>query len=202
MNKDFIISDDVVISYDNIQDIAEIITLSAMKRIAIFSDHKFDSMYKGLIRDIYRNGTLTQTYSDGYDYVQEAICFLLEHLGQRLGDMTDRYKRRISIRRKCFCIVNSSIRRSERYYDKLDNIEDYIHHEQPEDEEIEIEECYAEVDDKIAKMKLTVTEKQTLDCYMVGMRFVEIAKFLSVDLSTVWRRRASMKRKYIDFVGL
>lgn len=202
MNKDFIMTDDVVISHDNIRDIAEIITLSAMKRIAIFSDHKFDSIYKGLIRDVFRNGTITQIYSDGYDYVQEAICFLLEHLGQRLGDMTDRYKRKITIRRKCFCIVNSAIRRNERYFNRMDNIENYIHYEQQEDEAIDIEECYAEVDNTIEKMKLTVTEKQTLDCYMVGMRFVEIAKFLAVDLSTVWRRRASMKRKYIDFIGL
>lgn len=196
MNKDFIMTDDTAISNDNIQDIAEIITISAMKKIAIFSNHKFDSIYKGLIRDVFRNGTITQLYSDGYDYVQEAICFLLEHLGQRLGDMTDRYKRKITIRRKCFCIVNSAIRRTERYFNRMDNIEEYIHYEQPEIEEIDIEECYAEVDETIEKMKLTVTEKQTLDCYMVGMRFVEIAKFLAVDLSTVWRRRTSMRRKY------
>lgn len=201
MNKDFIINEDVVISNDNIQDIAEIIALAVLRRFTIYSNHKLDSMYKGLIRDIHRNGTITQIYSDGYDYVQTAICFLLEHLGKRLGDMTDRFKHKITIYRKCCCIVNCAIRKEHAQMCSLDEVDEFIHYEQPTDE-IDIEECYVAVDEKIEKMNLTVAEKQTLDCYMGGMRFVEIAKFLSVDLSTVWRRRASMKRKYIEFVGL
>lgn len=202
MNKDFVFDLDLVITNDNIQDIAEIVALSVLRRCAIYCDHKLDSMYKGLIRDINRNGTLTQIYSDGYDYVQTAICFLLEHLGERLGDMTDRFKHRVTIYNKCCCIVNCAIQRQVRYNRSLDDIDNYSDYEQQVGDDIDIEECYAEVDEQIQRMRLTKGEKETLDCYMGGMRFVEIGKLLSVDLSTIWRRRASMKRKYLEFVGV
>ncbi|MDE6401364.1 MAG: hypothetical protein K2L54_01995 [Clostridiales bacterium] len=64
-----IISDETVISSDNVKDIAEVIALRALRQVAAFTNHSLDSMCKGLLRDIHRNGTI-----DGYDFVQTAIC--------------------------------------------------------------------------------------------------------------------------------
>ncbi|MDE6401365.1 MAG: hypothetical protein K2L54_02000 [Clostridiales bacterium] len=51
-------------------------------------------------------------------------------------------------------------------------------------------------------MNLTVSERQTLDCYMSGMQFTEIVRFLNISTTTVWRRRMSLQRKYTEFIGL
>ena len=45
-------------------------------------------------------------------------------------------------------------------------------------------------------MKLTKGERQTLDYYIGGMRFTEIADKLQIDRSNVWRRRERIQNKY------
>ncbi len=49
-------------------------------------------------------------------------------------------------------------------------------------------------------MNLNQGEQATLDCYMAGMTYCDIARFLEVDTSTVWRRRQSLMRKYMQAI--
>lgn len=196
-----VISDDTVISSDNIKDIAEIIALRALRQVAAFANHSLDSMYKGLLRDIYRNGTITQVYSDGYDFVQTAICYLLEHIGERLGDKVKRYKRIITVRQCCFCVVNAAIHNHQYYRCRVDRLDKYEDYEITDNEVIDTEESYSVIDERIERMNLTAGERQTLDCYMSGMQFTEIVRFLNVSTTTVWRRRMSLQRKHTEFIG-
>ncbi len=49
-------------------------------------------------------------------------------------------------------------------------------------------------------MNLNVGEKETLDYYMAGMTYCDIARFLEVNYSTVWRRRLSLPKKYMQAI--
>ena len=59
-----------------------------------------------------------------------------------------------------------------------------------------MEESFKKCAKVIRKMKLTKGERQTLDCYIAGMRFSEIADKLKIDRSNVWRRRERIQNKY------
>ena len=58
------------------------------------------------------------------------------------------------------------------------------------------EQYFTVVDKKIEQLNLKLGEQEVLDCYMAGMRFMEISKFLEVDSSTVYRRRQKIQIKY------
>jgi len=61
---------------------------------------------------------------------------------------------------------------------------------------------YLSCDDIIEKMQLTDKLKETLDCYLKGMKFVQIAKHFSVNLSTVWHRRMKLREIYNQKIGV
>ena len=54
----------------------------------------------------------------------------------------------------------------------------------------------------IGKMQLTIAETETLNYYMAGLGFVEIAQMQNVNNTTVWRRRKSIQKKYLRYVVL
>ena len=58
------------------------------------------------------------------------------------------------------------------------------------------EQDFSGVDSKIAKLNLKESEQVVLDCYMSGMTSGEIADFLDIDRSTVWRRRQQIQIQY------
>ena len=71
-----------------------------------------------------------------------------------------------------------------------------VEDETPAEKE-EVEEQQKNVEKTIRKMKLTKVERDVLNCYMAGMTFVQIARFLGVDNSTVWHRRQRLQIKYM-----
>ena len=64
-------------------------------------------------------------------------------------------------------------------------------------EKEEVEEKQKNVEKTMRKMKLTKVERDVLNCYMAGMTFVQIARFLGVDNSTVWHRRHRLQIKFM-----
>lgn len=48
----------------------------------------------------------------------------------------------------------------------------------------------------IEKMRLSQGQLDILNCYMAGMTFAQIAEFLSVNRSTVWRRKQQLQQIY------
>ena len=61
-------------------------------------------------------------------------------------------------------------------------------------------EDYTKVDTIIHQMRLTIAETETLNYYMAGLGFVEIAQMQNVNNTTVWRRRKSIQKKYLRYV--
>lgn len=60
---------------------------------------------------------------------------------------------------------------------------------------------YTSADRILRKLKLTKKENDVLNCYLAGMAYTEIAKFLCVNASTVWRRKMKSQQKYAQNFG-
>lgn len=86
IKKDYFNVSQAVISADNVQRIAELISLRALKMLCQFSQKAFVKLYKGLIRDVYYPDVYpNHTFSDGYDILQTAIMFPLRTYGETHG---------------------------------------------------------------------------------------------------------------------
>ena len=156
------------------------------------------NLYVGLVRDINYKNVPGYIITDGYDLAQAAICFLCEHFGERVLDLCKDPKtgKHVTLYRLCSRVVSNEIykrwlfNRNTRGIDiKKDCYEQEFFKE-------DLEESFKKCAKIIRKMKLTKGERQTLDCYIAGMRFIEIADTLKIDRSNVWRRRERIQNKY------
>ena len=96
--KKWYFNSETVITAQNIQKIAELITVGAVKNVMIHSSRDLYRLYKDLLADINRPQDSLELYSDSYDYVQEAICFLCEFLGKKTGDLcTDKFGKKAPV---------------------------------------------------------------------------------------------------------
>lgn len=84
-------NEEMKITVDNVQHFGELIAIGALKTYARYSNGALITLYKSLLRDVFRPST-QRRFSDGYDIAQEAICFLCNFIGKSLLDTTtDRY---------------------------------------------------------------------------------------------------------------
>ena len=75
------------ISFDNVQQIGELITLKALRGFLAFSRQSFEKLYIAYVKDLNRLNYPTHTFSDAYDLAQTAICFLCDFIGKELTDV-------------------------------------------------------------------------------------------------------------------
>ncbi len=185
--KKRILDDDVVITQDNIQHIGEIIAVATIKTVMCRSGKNLYWLYDGLIKDCRRANDVNYTYSDGYDIAQTAALFLCEYISKQLGDtyITARGKV-ITIKQVCFRFVDRYLNRQHtRYLAHTTAIDEsttastitFIGDESNND-------C-AVVDTIIEAMHLTPAEYETLSAYMSGLSYIEIARLLNVNRTTI-----------------
>lgn len=193
-----ILDNDMVISAENVQKMGEIIALTCIKTVIVRSGKDLHYLYKGLLRDINRSKEDYSPFSNAYDIAQEAMLFLCEHIGKKLGDgYTTKYGKTITIRSACF-------RHTDRYLDKqytrhitnTVSLDERIASEPVKTLDDEQKNDYTAVDGLIAKMKLTAVEYETLYAYMAGLTYLKVTRLLNVNRTTIWRRRMSLQRKY------
>ena len=184
------------ITPSNVMQIGELIALKTVQKLVLIKVPR--SVYVGLVRDINYKNVPGYIITDGYDLAQSAICFLCEHYGKRVLDLCKDPKtgKHITLYRLCSRVVSNEIykrwlfnRNTREIYIKTDC---YDHEFFKED----LEESFKKCAKIIRKMKLSKGERQTLDCYIAGMRFVDIADTLKIDRSNVWRRRERIQNKY------
>ena len=193
-----VLDNDVVISAENIQKMGEVIALTCIKTVIVRSGKDLHHLYKGLLRDMNRAKDDLSPFSNAYDIAQEAMLFLCQHIGEKLGDgYITKYGKATTIRSACFrcadnylekqytCHIMNTVSLDERITTEPETILD---DEQKND--------YTAVDGLIAKMKLTVVEYETLCAYMAGLTYLEVTRLLNVNRTTIWRRRMSLQRKY------
>ena len=189
------------ISFENVQKMGELITLKTLKAQSAYAQGAFNWLYVGLIKDLNRANNIRYVFSDAYDLVQNAICFLCEFIGKKLDDVyTVKNGKIITIRKATYLLVSRHIQRIYKRYMRSCDIESYSTKLSVEIDAYQ-EKDYTVVDEKIERLNLKPRDRVVIDCYMGGMTCNEIAEFLDIDRTTVWyrRRRAQVKYKSLFF---
>ena len=184
------------ISFENIQLMGEMITLKTLRGYFAYSRQGLDWLYVGLVKDLNRNNDSNHVFSDAYDFVQNAVCFLCEFVGKKLTDVyTIKNGQEITIKQATYSLVNRLIDRMRRHLDRSCNIE-LCSEELSVEIDYYAEKDYTDVDKKFERLGLKPRDRTVLDCYMAGMTCNEIAEFLDISRITVWRRRTRAQVKY------
>ena len=184
------------ISFDNLQQIAEMITLKTLRGRYAYARQTLEWLYVGFVKDLNRNNDSHHVFSDAYDLVQTAICFLCEFIGKSLNDVyMVKNGQVITIKKAVYLLVGRTIDRMRRHISTSRDINDYTEELSVEIDHYE-EKDYTEVDNKIELLNLKPRDRAVLDCYMAGMSCNEIAEHLDIDRVTVWRRRMRAQVKY------
>ena len=194
------LSDDQEITADNVMYLGEGIAVSALKTYMIYSNRDLYKLYKGLIHNMSRTLCLTEHFTDGYDLAQEATCFLCEYIGHKLGDVyITKTGKRTNIAIAALRHIERMLERKYgyRYYEVSIEVCEFRPIEMIEQELTD----YSKYDDIIERSQINEKELEVLDCYMSGMEFVETARFLGINNSTIWRRQQSARRKYTITFG-
>lgn len=192
-----ILDNDMVISAENIQRMGEVIALTCIKTVIIRSGKDLHYLYKGLLRDMNRSKDDLSPFSNAYDIAQEAMLFLCQHIGEKLGDnCITKYGKTTTIRSACYRCANNYLQKQyTRHIISTVSLDERITSESETTDE-EQKNDYTAVDGLISKMKLTAAEYETLCAYMAGLTYLEVTRLLNVNRTTIWRRKMSLQRKY------
>lgn len=191
-----------VITENNVQRLGEIIAIKALKTVVTHSNGRLDYLYKCLLFDVYKRNTPNHVFSDGYDFAQTAMLFLWEHKGQKLGDYYGKNgkDREYNLLYACYHVIDRELSRERKRIAINVSLDDDRKHF----DEIPVEDKkgddYTVYDTIISKMNLKQGELDTLNCYMAGMTYCDIARFLDVNFSTIYRRRLSLQKKYMQAI--
>ena len=193
-----ILDNDMVISAENVQKMGEIIALTCIKTVIVRSGKDLHYLYKGLLRDINRSKDDNSPFSNAYDIAQEAMLFLCQHIGEKLGDnCITKYGKTTTIRSACYrCADNYLQKQYTRHLSNTISLDERITAEPETILGDEQKNDYTAADGLIAKMKLTTVEYETLCTYMAGLTYLEVTRLLNVNRTTIWRRRMSLQKKY------
>lgn len=193
-----VLDNDMVISAENIQKMGEVIALTCIKTVIVRSGKDLHYLYKGLLRDMNRSKDDYSPFSNAYDIAQEAMLFLCQHIGKKLGDdYTTKYGKVVTIKSACYrCADNYLQKQYTRHLSNTISLDERITAEPETILGDEQKNDYTAVDGVVKKMKLTTVEQETLSHLMVGLTCIEIAKLCNVNRTTIWRRKISLQRKY------
>lgn len=194
-----ILDNDMVISAENIQKMGEVIALTCIKTVMTRSGKDLHYLYKGLLHDMNRSQDDFSPFSNAYDIAQEAMLFLCQHIGEKLGDnYTTKYGKVVSIKSACYrCADNYLQKQYTRHLVNTVSLNERITGEPETTIDEEQKNDYTAVDGLIAKMKLTAAEYDTLCAYMAGLTYLEVTRLLNVNRTTIWRRKMNLQRKYV-----
>lgn len=201
--------EDEIISPDNVMRIGERIACKALKTVLAHSyNNRLVKLYLGLVTDMSSIKNPEHIFSDGYDFAQEAACFLCNYLGKPLNEVCayDVKGRLATINKACFSRINQMIMNERKNGFMLAN---------PESSEVinlsvpftvgptieEIERQYDNLEMLIQRMQLTKLQHETLMCFLSDMSFTEIAKHFYIEVSSLCGRRYAIQRRYIKYIG-
>lgn len=195
-----ILDNDVVISAANIQKIGEVIALACIKTVIVRSGKDLHYLYKGLLKDMNCSKDDLSPFSNAYDIAQEAMLFLCQHIGEKLGDICiTKYGKPATIRSACYrCADNYLQKQYTRHIINTVSLDERITSESETTLDDEQKNDYTVVDGVVKQMKLTKVEQETLSHLMVGLTCIEIAKLCNVNRTTIWRRQNRIKKKYVS----
>ena len=184
-----------VISFDNVQKMGEMLTLKSLRTRSTYPRYNLEWLYLSFIRDLNRHNEPHHVFSDAYDLVQVAVCFLCSFVGHRLTDVYSINKGKdITIKKAAYTLIGKHIDKICRYAKHTCNLDEASLIS------VEIdaykEQDFSAVDNTISRLGLTTVEQETLDCFMADMGSIDIERLFGINHTTVWRRRLRIQAKY------
>ena len=196
-----------VITPDNVKQLGENIAVYALKKLSAYKNtRQLEDLYFGLIKDIHNQNNPSYVFTNGYDYAQAASCFLSKHMGKTLGTVIQvKYRktmRDVTVIHACTSMLGRLYYDGKQYSkftapirrtDGEKSVEFF--------KEDNAEEQLDRVDEIIQSMHLTDKQMLILNCYMQGMGVTEIREAFGICLSTIWRRRIQLQKRYMEIYG-
>ena len=194
------------VSLDNVQLMGEMIALQAMRNVMQCDYRTMEKLFDGLVKDLHHMRERNYILSDGYDFAQDAIQFLLHFVGRNVSETYGPGKdgKPVSIRCACFRYVDSCITAYRlkvgrtRQFDITNNAEDIA---DPVDCFDDRRADYAEADGIVEKMGLTAKEQDVLECLYNGMKRCDILKALDIGRGSLTWRKSCIRKKYLVYIG-
>ena len=181
------LTDNTVITQENILDLGKAIAIKAVNGSQRYAYGNLDYLHKDIINDLYHHNTM-DNYSDGFDIVQETVCFLCNFIGCKLGDCYNG----ITIRFACFKTIYAFIRKQIKVNNNEvdDDVLPYI----PTPETVDKAPTKYSKAKKIVKAVNTNTlERQILSYFYYGVTVNNIAEFLGISTDKIYKRRRKFK---------
>ena len=188
------------ISLENVNRISELIVLRAIRTHCGYN-HKFDKLYKGLLRDMFKSKGEERTFSDAYDLVQDVNIFLLSYLGRQVDEVLyfDKKGFPITICKACYKIIDQYAWSVFKDSKNCISLIEAVKYETIPDMFYDKEESFENVKKLIESMKLSEAEHQTLVLFFTGLYTnVEIGKLLGVTTNAIFYRRKRLQHKYLQ----
>lgn len=194
------------ISDENVKLMGEMIALQVMRTTMPFDIEIVGKLYRELVKDLHHMNERGYIISDGYDYAQIAISFLLQFRGRYAADNygVDRNGKTISIKKACYREVDKVLLYYRRKIARNRQIE-FTHnkHDIPDPKDcFENKEVdYDKADMLLAAMNLNDAELATLNCYLNGINQSQAALALGMTIFAIKYKRIRIRQKYAMYIG-
>lgn len=191
-----------VISPENVQVMAELITIKQTKVLIGYIGEKAITAHDKVYYDVVRKNEDGYVLSDYYDLVQDVAVFLCEHFGKYLDDYlyTSKKGKAVTVKTECYYIIKRELYKRYSAGSKKFSLEifrcmkdkrDFI-----ETSDEEIEESYERVENIIALMNLSEKHLIVLNARLNGITYAQIAAILHCTTASMHCFRYVMQRRY------
>ena len=160
-----------------------------------------EKLYNGLIKDLHHSNEPNYVISDGYDYVQIAICFLLQFKGRYVHETcsNDKKGKPVSIKTACFRHVDSYLMKFRRKNAQQRQI-DFTNNKEMLVDPIDCFDNptmdYSKADAILQTLQLSDIELKVLNCYLNGMKQAQGISSLGIQRGSVNYRKACIRQKF------
>lgn len=191
-----------IISPDNVQVMAELITIKQTKTLIGYIGDDAITAHEKVYFDVMHKDDEGYVLSDYYDLVQDVALFLCEHFGKYLDDFLyiSKKGKAVTIKAECYYIIKRELYR--RYSEGIKNfsLEAFRYMRNPKDftdiSEADIEISYERVDKIISLMNLGEKHLIVLNGRMNGISNRQLAVLLGCTIGGVHGFRYVMQRRY------
>lgn len=189
------------ISDDNVILMGEMIALQVFRNVLMFDYKVVEKLYNGLIKDLHHSTEPNYVISDGYDYVQIAICFLLQFKGRYVHETysNDKKGKPVSIKTACYRQVDSYLMKFRRKNAQQRQI-DFSNNKEMLVDPIDCFDNptmdYSKADAILQTLQLSDIELKVLNCYLNGMKQAQVISSLGIQRGSVNYRKACIRQKF------
>jgi hypothetical protein len=194
------LKDDLVITKENVQTIGEKIAICAVQNAKRFAYGSLDKLYKDLVYDINHKIQSNEIFTDGYDIAQEAICYLCNFLGHKLGEVCVKniHGKYDCIRLACYKYLYCYLRKQKKSI--LDELSFELYQKTVEQKAIkQVAPDYSKIFQMIKSTNLTNEESQILLYLANGTTAKDTIEFVNICERTYYKRKESIRQKLVNF---